>query len=136
MVFPSPVYSIAGLAALLGELHCKTILAPSASPKIVDAVIALHSLKLVKVQEVEELLAKDHPHFAFDKTFENARQEPLVVLHTSGSTSHPKPILWTHDYAASVIQQNQLEPPPNKESVGKICNGKRLVPLLPAYHVC
>ena len=97
--------------------------------------LALHPLKIVNVPEIEELLVKDHPHFAFEKTFENARQEPLVVLHTSGSTSHPKPVLWTHDYAASFIQQNQLEPPPGKESVGKICNGKRLVPLLPAYHV-
>lgn len=135
MVFPSPGYSIAGLAVLLDGLHCKPILAPSTSPKIVQAFLALHSLKMVDVQEIEELLAKDHPHFALEKTFENARQEPLVVLHTSGSTSHPKPVLWTHDYATSVMQQNQLESPPGTESIGKICNGKRLIPLLPPYHV-
>ena len=135
MVFPSPSYSIAGLAILLDGLQCKTILAPSTRPKIVQEFLALHPLKAVDVQEVEELLAMDHPHFAFEKTFESARQEPLVVLHTSGSTSHPKPVLWTHDYATSVIQQNQLEAPTGKEFVGNICNGKRLIPFIPPYHV-
>ena len=135
MVFPSPSYSIAGLAILLNELQCKTILAPSISPEIVQAFLALHSLKMVVFQEIEELLVEDYPHFPFAKTFKSARHEPLVVLHTSGSTSHPKPVLWTHDYAASVIQHNQLEPPPGKEFGGKICNGKRLIPIILPYHV-
>ena len=135
MVFPSPGYSIAGLAVLLDELKCKTILAPSTSPSIVPAFLTIHPLKLVNVPEIEELLAKEHPHFAFEKSFKNARQEPLVVLHTSGTTSHPKPVLWTHDYAASFIQQNHWEPPPGKESVSEICDGNRLIPMLPAYHV-
>ena len=135
MVFPSPRYSITELAILLYELQCKTVLAPSTPPEIVQAFLALHSLKNVEVQEIEELLAKDHPHFAFEKTFESARQEPLVVLHTSGSTSHPKPVLWTHDYAISVIQQNRLENPPGEEFVGKISDGKRLIPVIPPFHV-
>ncbi len=135
MVFPSPGYSVAGLAILLDELKCKTILAPSKSPTIVPAFLALHPLNLVKVQEVEEILANEYPHFNYQKSFVSARQEPLVVLHTSGTTSHPKPILWTHDYAASLIQQNQSEPPPGKQSVMRFCDGNRLIPMLPVYHV-
>ena len=61
------------------------------------AFLALHPRKLVIFQEIEELLAKIYPHFAFEKTFESARHEPLVVLHTSASTSHPKPVVWKHD---------------------------------------
>lgn len=32
-------------------------------------------------------------HYPFDKTFEEAEWEPLCVLHTSGSTGLPKPVL-------------------------------------------
>lgn len=135
MIFPSPTYSIAGLAVLLDELNCKTILAPSTSPEIVPAFLALHPLELVIVQEIEELLAKDYPHFAFEKSFLSARHEPLVALHTSGSTSHPKAIVWTHDYAASFIQQNNLEPPPGKESENKLCECNRLIAMLHLHQV-
>ena len=98
MVFPSPEYSVAELAVLLDELKCKRILAPSTSPTIVPELLALHPLNnLIKVQEVEEILAHEYIHFAYPKSFVSARQEPLVVLHTSDTPSHPKPILCTHD---------------------------------------
>ena len=135
MIFPSPGYSIAGLAALLDEVHCKTILTPSKSPKIVPALLALHPLKLVIFQEIEELLAKDYPHFAFEKSFLDARHEPLVALHTSGSTSHPKAVVYTHDHAASFIHQNKMEPPPSKESVNKPCESSRLITMLSPHHI-
>ena len=135
MVFPSPGYSIAGLAVLLDKLKCKTILTPSTSLKIVPAFLALHPLKLLVVREVEELLAEAYPQFDLEKSFKSACHEPLVVLHTSGSTSHPKPVVWTHDFAASLIHQNKLEPPPGKESFNSFCEGIRLIPMLPVFHV-
>ena len=135
MVFPSPGYSIAGLAVLLDETDCKTILAPSTSPEIVSKFLALHPHNLVRVQEVENILAKDHLHFDFNKSFEDARREPLVVLHTSGTTGHPKPVIWTHDYAASFIQQNQFAPPKGQVSSYSYFVGNRFIPILPVHHV-
>lgn len=32
-------------------------------------------------------------HFPYDKTFEEAEWEPFVVMHTSGSTGFPKPVV-------------------------------------------
>ena len=135
MIFPSPRYSITGLAYLLDELICKIIITPLESPEIVPDFLAIHSLNLLIVEEVEGLLAKEHPHFAFDKRIETARHEPLVVLHTSGTTSHLKPILLTHDYAASFVQQNPWEPTPAKESVDMIYHGNGLLTILPVSHV-
>lgn len=135
MVFPSPKYSIPGLEHLLTELKCKTMLTPTASPLIVSAFLAGHSLATLDVPSTDDLLAGEHPHYPFDKTFETARHEPLIVLHTSGTTSHPKPIVWTHDYAASFSQQNQLEPPPGYESMDKVLQGVRLLSVMPAFHV-
>lgn len=36
---------------------------------------------------------KEVPHFPYDKTYEEAEWDPLVVLHTSGSTGLPKPVV-------------------------------------------
>lgn len=33
------------------------------------------------------------PHFPYNKTYEEAQWDPVVVLHTSGSTGFPKPIV-------------------------------------------
>jgi acyl-coenzyme A synthetase/AMP-(fatty) acid ligase len=33
------------------------------------------------------------PHFPYEKTFEEAEWEPFCVLHTSGSTGLPKPVI-------------------------------------------
>lgn len=35
----------------------------------------------------------DVPHFPYTKSFEEAEWDPVVVLHTSGSTGLPKPII-------------------------------------------
>jgi acyl-coenzyme A synthetase/AMP-(fatty) acid ligase len=35
----------------------------------------------------------DVPHFHYHKTFEQAQWDPVAVLHTSGSTGLPKPIV-------------------------------------------
>lgn len=36
------------------------------------------------------------PHYPFTKTFEEAKHEPFAVIHTSGSTGMPKPVIATH----------------------------------------
>lgn len=84
---------------------------------------------------MEELFENTYPHFPFRKTFQEARGEPLVVVHTSGTTSLPKPIIYTHDFAASYIQLSQLVPPPGFESQIQLVQGNRLFVTLPAFHV-
>lgn len=134
MVFPSPKYSLAGLEKLLGELDCKVLLTIPEAPPVVSAFLKAHKAPELSVPTVHDLLDAEFSFFPLDKTFSTARKEPLVSLHTSGSTSHPKPIVWTHDYAASFIQQHQYEPPPGFDSVDKLYQGNRLVPMLPAFH--
>ena len=135
MVFPSPKYSLAGLEYLLNELHCTTILTTPEYPQVVSMYLKTHDISVLNVPPVEDLLHTEYPQFLCGKTFSTACKQPLVVLHTSGSTSHPKPVIWTHDYAASFIQQHQLTPPTTYDSVDKFYQGNRLLPLLSPFHV-
>lgn len=102
---------------------------------VVDEILAAHTLRVIRVPSEEVLLTTNYPHYAFEKTFNEARNEPLVVLHTSGTTSLPKPIVCSHDYAASTNRINQLDPPVGFKSLDKNYQGNRLFFMLPLFHV-
>jgi len=59
------------------------------------------------IPELEDLLnGPPTPARPFNKTFEEIRHDPIVILHSSGSTSLPKPVGYTH--GALAIQCSQL----------------------------
>ena len=61
------------------------------------------------VPELEELFSKDQvPHYPYDKSFEQAEKEPCVILHTSGTTGLPKPIVITHGTFSTADAQQQI----------------------------
>lgn len=63
------------------------------------------------VPELQELLAEDVvPAIPYEKSFVEARDEPCLVLHTSGTTGHPNPIILTHA-ALAIMDALWLIPP-------------------------
>lgn len=110
-----------------------TSLAPNTS--IVTGILKAHPLQVVDSPTLYELLDKDLPYYPFRKTFMEARNEPLVVVHTSGTTAVPKPIVYTHDFAACCIQWGQLKPPPGFEAQVSLCQSNRFFVTLPFFHV-
>lgn len=52
----------------------------------------------VLVPELDDLLAVDDPGrpFPYTKTYEEAAHDPILVLHSSGTTGQPKPIVLNH----------------------------------------
>lgn len=94
-----------------------------------------YPLRTIESPTLHEMLDEVHPHYTFVKTFAEAQQEPLVVVPTSGTTAVPKPIVYTHDFAASYIQQGQLEPLPGFESQVSLVQSNRLYMTLPFFHV-
>lgn len=135
MLFLSPRYSLLGYTNLLKSTDCKTMLAPVPQPPITASILKAHVMRVHHIPEAEELLGEIHPHFPYEKSFEQARGEPLVVLHTSGTTGLPKPVIWTHDWAASFAEQLAKEPPAGYENVHRMMLGTRCFSLMPCYHV-
>ena len=76
-----------------------------------DVLDSCEQLRALEIPSDKDLLLHRHRHYPYNKTFEKARDEPLVVLHTSGTTGLPKPIIWTHDFMAAVHQWFTLAPP-------------------------
>ena len=84
---------------------------------------------------VSYLLETQHHPFAFDKSWAQAQSEPLFVVHTSGSTGMPKPLVYTHATAATNTKMMSLDPPVGYESQDRVYQGKRVFIAFPPFHV-
>lgn len=55
------------------------------------------------IPSLEDLISKEGEppkHYSYDKTFEEVKDDPYLVVHTSGSTGMPKIVLHGHGYAS------------------------------------
>ena len=89
---------------LLQDLGCKTLLVTKDLLPLVPSILEIQEFDKLEVHSAEHMLAANCPRYPYEKTFEEAYNEPLVVLHTSGTTGYPKPIVWTHGWAASFLK--------------------------------
>ena len=135
MLLSSPRNSVPAYTNLLKTTNCQVILAAEPFEPVVNEILAVHRLRVIKAPGVEELLTTRYPPYALEKTFDEARDEPLGGLHTSGTTSLPKPIVYTHDFVACVNRFTQLEPPSGFESIDKSFQSNRLFVMTPPFHV-
>ncbi|KAL8673514.1 MAG: hypothetical protein Q9168_002071 [Polycauliona sp. 1 TL-2023] len=131
----SPRNTIHDHTSLFEATDCRILLTP-ATPKApaVRGILDAHELRVLDSPSLVELLDNSYPHYAYCKTFAEARSEPLLVVHTSGTTATPKPIVFTHDFAASFVQMSQLAPPPGFESQVSLCHSNRFFVALPFFH--
>ena len=92
--------------------------------------------------ELEDLLSEELvPQYPYEKSFEEAKLDVYLVLHTSGSTGLPKPIPINHAYSAALDAQCRV---PEEIVDGQLrplwrCTGdpgpvRELVPFAP-FHV-
>jgi acyl-CoA synthetase (AMP-forming)/AMP-acid ligase II len=137
MLFPSPRYGAEPLAALIGALDGTVLLLPDSGPRgpLVGEILAHREMSTYSIPSLCQLLDEQHSHYTYEKTLEEARSEPLVALHTSGTTGFPKPIIWTHDWADSFGFERYLEPPTGFDSMDGHLLGTRVLSFMPPFHV-
>ena len=135
MVTPSLDYPVQGLINLLNRLECKTILTASKDFPIVGQLQGHAQHPIHQIPALNELLETHYEHVPFDKTFEEAESEPLMVIHTSGTTGIPKPLILTHGWTAAWIEHNQLNPPAGYTSIDQLNHGIELCAATPPFHV-
>ncbi|KAK1750452.1 hypothetical protein QBC47DRAFT_394082 [Echria macrotheca] len=74
--------------------------------------------------------------YPYNKTFEEAEWEPLLVLHTSGSTGLPKPVVCRHGMLAVADKYHNLPPWKGRtSSLEEMCRrATRILHPMPLYH--
>ena len=103
--FPSVRNSLDAHLALLKDIDCNFLLQPN-SPRlpIVNHVLGKYPMQVVEMPDLRELLWDDTEvaPYKFNKSFEDARYQPCLILHTSGSTGIPKPVTLTQGWFSVV----------------------------------
>lgn len=93
MLFLSPRNSLEGHLNVLQGVDCQIFL--GAKRTSIDHILRKRAMRTEVVPELEEFLddipVDTYPYF---KSFEEARMDPCLILHTTGSTGLPKPITW------------------------------------------
>jgi hypothetical protein len=87
VLLPSPRNPPATNLSLMEQTGSKTILhAAEVLPVIKTLVAASSALKCLEIPSFQEMLAADPPPQPFQKSYEEAQNDPIVILHSSGST--------------------------------------------------
>ncbi|KAJ0107296.1 hypothetical protein J7T55_015761 [Diaporthe amygdali] len=93
MLFLSPRNSIEGHVNILNVMECRIFLNGNGTD--VEDIRSRRIMANAVVPELGELLDPTQvPIYPYTKTFEEAKMDPGLVLHTTGSTGLPKPIVW------------------------------------------
>lgn len=84
-------------ASLLEQTKCSHLLyAPEVEALVRPLIDHRQDLQLHVIQPLETLVQPDTPHYPYEKTYEEVKWDPILILHSSGSTGPPRPIYMNH----------------------------------------
>lgn len=97
-------------------------------------------MNVLNIPEIDELLdAESTESFPYNKTFDEAIQDPFCLLHTSGTTGLPKPITWSHGLIGTMDAVRLLPPAEGDNGMAPWTSlwkeGHRLYSSFPMSHV-
>lgn len=92
MLFLSPRNNLEGHLNVLEGVNCQVFL--RAKETNIEPILNERPMNSWVVPELETLLNELVDIYPYTKTFEEACMDPCLVLHTTGSTGLPKPVIW------------------------------------------
>lgn len=93
-LFISPRNSKEGQLNLFRQTNCNIIAYAEPHRDAVQSWTQEREMHTIEVSPVDEWFPENEvPHFPYNKTFDEGEWDPFSVLHTSGSTGLPKPIV-------------------------------------------
>ncbi|KAI9147253.1 chitinase [Paramyrothecium foliicola] len=139
VLFTSPRNSLDAHLKLIAACDCKSLITPHPETDLAREIAEASGIDMVHLPSLEELCTATSSGisrpFPFSKTWSEAKHDPLVILHTSGTTGHPKPIVFTHAYFARCVTANDWPAPDGWQSLNRLFSPPRIISLMPLFHV-
>ena len=85
-ILNSPRNSVDAHVSLFTAQGCDTIIAPEPQPPYIPAIQKAYACRILHLPSLDTLLNLEGPKYEYQKTFDEARHDPIAALHTSGST--------------------------------------------------
>ncbi|KXH35137.1 thioester reductase domain-containing protein [Colletotrichum simmondsii] len=132
----SPRNSFEGQMNLFEKTDCHIICFDSSFKDVIQPLLEERPMDAIMVSSADAWLSEDEvPHFPYNKTYEEAENDPVVVLHTSGSTGLPKPIVARVGMMAVADAFHNVPDFMGSENcVKSIMHGTRLFLPMPLFH--
>ncbi|KAI0809837.1 hypothetical protein GGR55DRAFT_689093 [Xylaria sp. FL0064] len=108
-LFISPRNTQQAQINLFNKTDCSILWFSDNMEAVVKPWLLERSMQTLMVRPLAEWFPTEIvPHFPFNKTFEQAEWEPFCVLHTSGSTGLPKPLVIKQGVPAIADRWHQM----------------------------
>jgi len=108
ILFISPRNQVTQNQSMLVGTDCKALFyAQELAPTAQILKERLTRLTIQRVQSLGEILqTSDHTHqYIFEKSFEEARDDPCLILHSSGSTGSSTPFVVTEETSLTLLRR-------------------------------
>ncbi|KAF5563860.1 nonribosomal peptide synthetase [Fusarium napiforme] len=91
-LFISPRNTPAVQLSLFEATDCRYLYTTESFKSAMQSCLDQRTMEVAMIESIDTLLNVTPKPFPYSRTVEQARWDPLVVLHTSGSTGVPKPV--------------------------------------------
>ncbi|KAI0188957.1 thioester reductase domain-containing protein [Xylaria flabelliformis] len=133
--FTSHRNSLEAHISLVERAGCSALLLPTEPLPIVSRILEAWPMEHISVPDLDYFLNEHPVHVVpFLKTFEEVKNEPFCILHTSGSTGIPKPVPITYGSYGGMDSQLLIPSLGHKPTFVNYVQGKRLFLALPMFH--
>ncbi|KAH9890802.1 acetyl-CoA synthetase-like protein [Xylariomycetidae sp. FL2044] len=140
VLIPSPRNPPSVNLSLMEQTGCiKLLYAAEVIPIVKPLDESNGSLEMQVLPSLEDMLHSAPQPYPYVKSFEEARDEPILVLHSSGSTGLPKPITMTNGSFAVIDNERNLPAPPGRRksdfSMWDFKGEGRVYSVFPFFHL-
>jgi len=99
LLLPSPRNALPNNVSLLNTTKCKTLFYTDSLVSQAKALQgSIPDLEIFSLPSLDEMTASKAEPYLYNKTWAEAKDDVVMIVHTSGSTGNPKPIYYTHTY--------------------------------------
>lgn len=137
LLLVSPRNSLEANLSLLESTNCNVFLIPPKFPlPCVKQILEARPMRVVEIDSFPRWADKEQPHkrYPYTKTVDEAKYDPFIVLHTSGSTGLPKPIVQRHGTWLSLDALQDFAALGLSPAYPVMCKGQRVYNGFPLFH--
>ncbi|KAI0202451.1 hypothetical protein F4808DRAFT_76239 [Astrocystis sublimbata] len=125
--------------SLMRQTGCSKLLYATEMHPLVKPLLSEETIQALEVPAFKAMLNSTPDRFPYEKSFDEVCNDPVLVLHSSGSTGEPKPITMTHaSFAVLDNERNYPEVPGRKRidwSLYKLQGEGRIFTVFPFFHL-